>query len=452
MEASIDEPPSLLLFVAAILLDSSTLYFVYTGLILAFLLLFSALVSGSEVAFFSLKNDDLEACAKSKSARDHIIVKLLDAPKHLLATILILNNFINVGFVTAATFVIWRLVGPTAKEDWIIVGATTIVVTILLVFFGEIVPKVYATKMNLTFARKTARMLQFMSIIFKPLAWILMKMSNIIEKRFKRHNYSVSVDELNQALEMTTDENTPEDQKEILRGIVNFGTISVKQIMTSRVDMIALDCADNFHEVMDRINKSGFSRIPVYDESMDKIEGILYIKDLIPHLDQDDNFEWKSLIRPGYFVPETKKINALLKDFQAKHVHIAIVVDEYGGTSGLITLEDIIEEIVGEINDEFDESVSGYVQLDEQTFEFEGKTQLMDFCKIIGEDPALFEKVKGENDSLGGLLLEINSRLPNAGDTLSFDRFDFTVKAVDHKRIKKIIVTVGEKNKGEEDQ
>jgi gliding motility-associated protein GldE len=274
-----------------------------------------------------------------------------------------------------------------------------------------------------------------------------MNLSGIIERRFEKKGYSISVDELHQALEIATDENTSEEEKEILKGIVNFGTLTVKQIMRSRLDITAIDEECNFHELLDKINKSGYSRIPVFNETIDSISGVLYIKDLLPYIEEDEQFEWRKLLRPGIFVPETKKIDSLLKDFQEKRVHMAIVVDEYGGTSGLVTLEDIIEEIIGEINDEFDEDDFIYHKLDQQTFVFEGKTSLNDFCKAIDTDVSVFDNIKGESESLGGLILEINSTLPQAGEKIYFDNFVFTIVAVDQKRIKRVRVYIKEKTR-----
>ena len=264
----------------------------------------------------------------------------------------------------------------------------------------------------------------------------------MIESQVEKKGHNITVDELNQALEITTGDETTEEEKGILKGIVNFSTLTVKQVMKSRMDVTAFDIEMDFHELMDKINKSGFSRIPVYNETIDKIEGILYIKDLIAHIDKEDDFKWQILLRPGFFVPENKKVDALLKDFQEQRVHMAIVVDEYGGTSGLITMEDIIEEIVGEINDEFDDEDVAYNKLDNSTYIFEGKTSLNDFCKIVGVEPSTFDDVKGESESLGGLLLELNATLPRGGEKIKFDQFLFTIVAVDLRRIKRVRVLI----------
>lgn len=322
----------------------------------------------------------------------------------------------------------------------IVILVQTVGVTFAIVFFGEIVPKVYANQARTTFALSLAPVLSFFNSILKPISWFLMAFSNLVEKRVEQKGYSLSVDELNQALELTT-EDTPEDEKEILRGIVNFGTLSVKQVMRSRLDITAIDVEMDFHELMDKINKSGYSRIPVFEETIDNILGVLYIKDLLPFIERDENFAWKELIRKSFFIPETKKVDALLKDFQKMRVHMAIVVDEYGGTSGLVTLEDLIEEIIGEINDEFDDTDDIFFQeLDNDTFIFEGKVSLNDFCKKLDLDPQLFEEVKGESESLGGLLLELNSKLPKNGTKIKFEDFEFTVLSVDARKIKKVKV------------
>ena len=422
------------------------MFFLVSGIMFIVLLFLSALISGSEVAFFSLTAKDITECKERNQPSDQKLVALIHNPKLLLATILIMNNFVNVAIVTLATFVTWEITGSKSTEGTVI-AILSAVVTMVILFFGEVLPKVYATPNNLSFARLTSPLLKICESIFRPLSFILMSLSNIIENRFEKKGYDISVEELHHALELTTtNEETTEEEKDILKGIVNFGTLTVKQVMKSRMDITAFDTELDFHELMDKVNKSGFSRVPVYTETIDKIDGILYIKDLLPYIESDENFAWKELLRPGFFVPETKKIDVLLRDFQEKRVHMAIVVDEYGGTSGLITLEDIIEEIVGEINDEFDDDEIPYDQLDENTYVFEGKTTLNDFCKITEVPAVTFEDVKGESESLGGLLLELNTKLPSAGETITFNKFDFTVVAVDAKKIKKVKVRINEIN------
>jgi putative hemolysin len=416
-----------------------TSYYLINGLVLVFLLICSALVSGSEVAFFSLSNEDLEQIRDSNPVTGKKVNSLLSSPKRLLSTILILNNLINIGIVTLTTFVTWSIFGTNATGI-IIIMIQTVGVTFAIVFFGEIVPKVYANQAKIPFSTGMAPILGFFSSVLKPFSILLMVFGNVIEKRFRQRGFSLSVDELNQALELTT-EDTPDEEKDILKGIVNFGTLTVKQVMKSRLEITAIDSDMDFHELMDKINKSGYSRIPVYEETIDNILGILYIKDLLPFIERDEHFEWKSLIRNSFFVPENKKVDSLLKDFQKMRVHMAIVVDEYGGTSGLVTLEDLIEEIIGEINDEFDDTEDIFFQeIDSDTFVFEGKVSLNDFCKKLELESQAFEEVKGESESLGGLLLELNSKLPKNGTKIHFENFEFTVLAVDARKIKKVKV------------
>lgn len=434
METGLDEPPSLLI---AEFLNS----YLLGGIILILLLIFSALVSGSEIAFFSLTSDDIAKLRKSNQPSERKMVKLLKTPRVLLATILILNNFINIAFITLSTFLSWSIFG-TRNLEGVIVASLTLIVTFMIVFFGELVPKVYANQNNVQFAKFTAPILIIFEAIFRPFSWMLINLSGVIEKRFKNNGYEISVDELHQALELASHETDSVEEKEILKGIVNFGTLTVKQVMRTRVDITAFDMDFDFHELLDKVNKSGFSRIPVFDDTIDNIKGILYIKDLLPFIGEDEYFKWQKYIRAGYFVPENKKIDLLLKDFQAKRVHMAIVVDEYGGTSGLITLEDIIEEIVGEISDEFDENQPEYKKLSENSYVFEGRTSLNDFCKITGQETKVFDEIKGESESLGGLILEINNKLPHIGDTIKINNFIFTAEAVDHKRIKKVRVLI----------
>lgn len=441
--SSLDEPPSSTLL--ADLLSGTPDYFLIASFIaIALLLLSSALISASEVAFFSLSADDLDRCRESEDKKDKNIVELLRNPQLLLATILIMNNFVNVAIVTLSTFMMWELASSRNPTE-IIVGLVTFSVTFAITFFGEIIPKVYATQRNLFYSRLMGGVWHVLEKVCSPVSWMLLKMGNVVEKRFKKKGYSTTVEELNQALDLTTEnDETTAEEKDILKGIVNFGTLTVKQIMKSRMDISAVDFDISFNQLMEQVNSSGFSRVPVYKESLDKIEGVLYIKDLLPFLDEDENFKWQKLIRPGFFVPETKKLDSLLKDFQNKRVHMAVVVDEYGGTSGLITLEDLIEEIIGDINDEFDEENVAFVKIDDNTFVFEGKTSLHDFCKAIDVDSSTFDAVKGESESLGGLILELNSAMPKVADQIVHDRFVFTVVSVDKKRIKRVRVLINQ--------
>ena len=439
MDLPTDEPePSLTILLQ--LAELGTPYLIINAVAFVLLVLGSSLVSGSEVAFFSLTNDQLESL-EEESKVDQALFSLLKRKRQLLATILILNNLINIAIVTLSTFFTWSLVGTKTPEGKVVVILSA-VVTFIILFFGEVVPKNYATQHNLQFARLTGRLLFISEKIFRPLSSLLILLTNVIEKNVQKKGHNITVDELNQALEITTGEDTTEEEKGILKGIVNFSTLTVKQVMKSRMDLTALDIEMDFHELMDKINKSGFSRIPVFNETIDKIEGILYIKDLIGQIDQDETFKWQELLRPGFFVPENKKVDSLLKDFQENRVHMAIVVDEYGGTSGLITMEDIIEEIVGEINDEYDDEEIAFNKLDNSTYVFEGKTSLNDFCKVIDIEPSEFDEVKGESESLGGLLLELSNKLPRAGEKIEYKQFLFTIVAVDLRRIKRVRVLI----------
>lgn len=424
------------------LLGSDVLFYVVNAFILMLLLTLSALVSGSEVGLFSLNEEEVELCKESENNSEKIIVRLLEHKKLLLATILIFNNLLNVGIVTLSTYITWQIFG-TKDITGITLLILTIVVTLLLLFFGELLPKVYANRQNLAFARLSAPLLKYAMRFFNPLAYMLVSMTNIVEKRVQKKGYTLSRDELSEAIQITTENGeATEKDKEILKGIVNFNNISVKQIMTSRHNIMAIDVATPFEELLQKIRESGYSRIPVYQETIDRIEGILYVKDLLEYVEERKNFRWKTLLRNSYFVPPNKKIDKLLRDFQEKHVHMAVVADEYGGTAGIVTMEDIIEEIVGDINDEFDELEEGnlYTQLENNSYLFQSKISLNDFCKVLDIDNGFFDKVKGESESLGGLMLEIFSRLPKVGEVTKHEQFVFTIYQVDSKKIKIIKV------------
>lgn len=412
------------------------------------LLCLSALVSGSEVAFFSLSPQQVEDCNASKKASESRVAKLIAEPKLLLATILILNNLVNVGLVTTCTYMTWLVWGKESSfaEWFLLIGVTAI-----LVFFGEIVPKVFANQRNLSFAKITSGFLYVSTSVLRPFSWILTRFGDVLERRIERNNkgkrnrFKVSVKELGDAVDMTMGHDTSSEEKKLFKSIVNFGTKTVKQIMRSRIDITAFDIEMDFHVLMDRINKCGYSRIPIYSDTIDNIEGILYVKDLLAHIDKDEHFLWQELIRRDtFFVPETKKIDDLFRDFQSKRVHIAIVADEYGGTSGLISMEDIIEEIVGEINDEFDNDELNYRKLDDSVYVFDAKTSLNDLSKVLNVEPSFFDQVKGESESLGGLMLELFGKLPHAGERISFRKFVFIITSVNQKRIKSVRVRIGE--------
>ena len=410
------------------------------GLLISLLVL-SAIISGSEVAFFSLSPSEIKSFSKDNNKRLRVAVNLLNSPERLLANILVVNNLINVAIITLSAYFTWSAFGKSAYVFFIL----TVIVTSVIIFFGEIIPKVYASKNRKLFIKTSSIILVPSNVLFKPLVLMLIKISEIF-KTNKRELLESSKEELNRAMSLTIDKNTSKQEKNILEGIINFGSIKVKEIMKSRVDIMAIEANDSFKKVSELINKSGYSRIPVYKETIDNIEGVLYVKDMIPYLN-DVNFDWTKKIRPAFFVPENKNIDVLFKDFQEKRVHLSLVIDEYGGVSGLITLEDIIEEIVGDIKDEFDfEDDFYYKKIDNSTFLFDGKTSLNDLCKVMNIHKDFFNISKGESESLGGLILELNSKIPSVGDKIKYDKFIFTIMSVDKKRIKR--VRVFKKKKG----
>ena len=408
--------------------------------VLVALLFLSAVLAGSEVAFFSLNADQRISLRESEVSSEKTVSQLLDKPQQLLATLLIAINFVNIIFITLANYLTSMVLGQQSMETLLVTLFLLFGVTFIITFFGELIPKVWAQQNNLNFARYSAPLISFLNFVFLPLSKALLGISGLIEKRVKKKSYTLTSQELNQALEITTDENTSDREKDILRGILNFGNISVKSVMQARREIVAFDTSMNFHELMDLINKNGYSRVPVFNETIDKIEGILYIKDLLKHIDQDENFDWIPLLHSPFFVPENKKIDDLLYDFQEKRVHMAIIVNEYGETEGLVTMEDIIEEIVGEINDEFDEVEADYKKIADNIYVFEAKTSLNDFCRVFEIEAAYFEKAKGESETLAGLIIELFGRIPSAGEEIEFENFTFKVQSVDTRRIKKVRV------------
>ena len=416
---------------------------IISGVLACVLLLFSALASGSEIAFFSLSPNNLNELDEDKSDTDRKILKLRENSERTLATILIANNLINVTIIMLLNYFIAHVV-DFGNAVWLEFIVITVILTFLLLLFGEIMPKVYAGQHTLAFCRYTADGILFLSKVFHPLSEILIKTGLLAEKVVQKENHVLSVDDLEQALELTDKEELKEE-KNMLEGIVRFGDETAKEVMTSRQDVVDLDFRLPFPEVLKCIIENNYSRIPVYQDTIDNIRGILYIKDLLPHLSKPATFRWQSLIRPPYFVPETKKIDDLLRDFQENKVHIAIVVDEFGGTSGIITLEDILEEIVGEINDEYDEEEKNYTRINANTYIFEGKTLLSDLYKILNLDDETFEEVEGDADSLAGLLLEIKGDFPELHERIDYKNFTFEVTELDGHRISKIKVVIHEK-------
>lgn len=420
-------------------------------LVLVVMIIASALISGSETAFFSLSPSSLEFLKQSGHKTEKMVLQLREKPKELLATILISNNFINVGIVILSTY-ITTLLFNLADFPVLSVILQVVVITSVILVFGEIIPKILANKEPVMMSNLMVKPLRFLMSVFKPLSFLLVKSTSIIDKKMGAKGHGISVSEFSEAIEITVDDSDREDEKMILRGIASFVEKEASEIMESRVNVTALDSELSFSEVMDVVQKSGFSRIPVYKETVDNILGILYIKDLLPYIELDNKSDWLKLIRPAIFVPENKKINDLLQEFREKKIHLAIVVDEYGGTSGIVTLEDVIEEIVGEISDEFDKEYqqTKFRKISLNTYLFEAKTPLNDLCKILDIDDAYFDKVRGESDSLGGLILELEGNIPVKGTVVEFERFEFTVTDVTLRKIKEIEVKINEEKKEDE--
>ena len=413
---------------------------VIAAVLAALLLLASAFASGSEIAFFSLSPTDLSALDPERNGRDNNIQQLREDSERTLATILITNNFVNVMIIMVCNYMFGNLIdfGSAVVLQFLCI---TVLLTFLLLLFGEIMPKVYSRQNPLKFCRLVVPGILFCRKLFWPIETILIKSGIVAEKFIKKENHVLSVDDLEQALELT-DKDDIKDEQTMLKGIIRFGDETAKEIMTSRQDIVDIDIRSSFSEVIKSIIENNYSRIPVYQDNTDNIRGVLYIKDLLPHLGKSDSFRWQSLIRPPYFVPETKKIDDLLRDFQENKVHIAIVVDEFGGTSGLVTLEDILEEIVGEINDEYDEDEATYTKQSYNTYIFEGKTLLSDFCRILNIDDDTFDEVEGDADTLAGLLLEIKGDFPSVHERITYKNFDFEIYAVEERRISRVKVVV----------
>ncbi len=405
------------------------------------LICISAFASGSEIAFFSLSPADVSELEEEKDASDKKIKMLRDDSERTLATILITNNFVNVMIVMLTSRIFVGIVHFGPKAYWLQFLVMTVFLTFLLLLFGEIMPKVYCRQQPLRFCRRVVGCILFARRLFWPIETILLKSGLLAEKLVKKENHMLSVDDLEQALELT-DKNDIKNEQSMLKGIIRFGDETAKEVMTSRQNIVDLDIRSNYSDVLKCIVDNNYSRIPIYQDSTDNIRGILYIKDLLPHLSKPSTFRWQSLIRPPYFVPETKKIDDLLREFQENKVHIAIVVDEFGGTSGIVTLEDIMEEIVGEINDEYDEEEKFYSKLNYNTYIFEGKTLLTDFCRILNIDDEELEEVEGDADTLAGLLLEIKGDFPSIREKIDYKNYTFEVMNVEERRISKIKVTV----------
>lgn len=411
-------------------------------LLMLLLLIITGFISASEVAFFALNPHDINELNKKTFTSDGILLSLKEQPERLLATVLIANNTINVAVVILSTLLVNHLF-DFSSAPWVGFLVQTVVITFLLLLIGEIGPKIYARQNALRFSRSSASMLRFLAKALKPFALLLVKSSGLVDKRLARHNtQNLSIDELSQALELTT--KNDDDDKHILEGIIKFGSKSVEEIMTARLDIAAIDIKSAFSEVKQHVIESGYSRIPVFEGNIDNIKGILYSKDLLPHLDKSDSFKWQVLLRQPYFVPEQKKIDDLLREFQANKNHLAVVVDEYGGTSGIVTLEDILEEVVGEIDDEYDDTELPYTIINERTIDFDAKISLTDFFKVVKVEETDFDNIIGEVDSLAGLILELTGELPHKNDHIVFGRYTFDILEVDERRIIKVRLTLSD--------
>lgn len=415
-----------------------SLVFGFVGII--FLLFCSAIVSGAEVALFSLSQKDLEDSIQENNTKGRIIVRLLEKPKKLLATLLVANNFINIAVVILFSF-IGRELFAAIQSPVLKFITEVILVTFLLLLFGEVLPKVYASRNNIKFAQLIAYPVSGLDKILSPVSIPMRSVTLFLQNKLGKQKSNFSIDQLSQALELTaTDETSTEEQK-ILEGIVSFGNTDTKQVMSPRIDIFALEITEPFAAIYSKIIEKGFSRIPVYRDNIDQIEGVLFVKDLLPYIN-DVEFDWTILLREPFFVPENKKLDNLLKDFQNLKSHLAIVVDEYGGTSGLVSLEDVIEEIVGEISDEYDDAPVNFTQIDDKNYIFEGKINLKDFYRIIDVDEDLFEEKKGEAETIAGFILEILGNFPKKGQKIVFENCTFVIESVDQKRVKQIKVTI----------
>ncbi len=441
-----DPLPNLLSIVLDALYKGFSLEIGFSLLALLVLIVGSALISGSETAFFSMTPGDLDTLRKGESKAGKLVLRLRNIPKKLLATILITNNFINVGIVILSTYIMAQMFNLDSSPVLAFIIQVVVVTSIILIF-GEIVPKILANKQPVKVAIMMAPALKVLIGFFKPLSSILVSSTSVIDKKLVKKNHNITMSDLSEAIDIAVHEEGDVEDKSILKGIVTFGEKEASEIMRSRVDVTAIDYDISFDEVVEVILESGFSRIPVYQENFDHVKGLLYIKDLLPYLNRKTAVKWQKFIRPAFFVPENKKINDLLQEFRNKKIHLAIVVDEYGGTSGIITLEDIIEEIVGEIHDEYDKEDApfSYEKISDNEYLFDAKTPLNDLCKILEIEDETFDDIKGESDSLGGLILEMEGKIPSKGSRITYKQFNFEVVDVDERKLNKIKVVIDQK-------
>ena len=411
------------------------------GFVGIFVLLFlSAIVSGAEIALFSLSQKDIDDTLQESHTKGKIISNLLDKPKKLLATLLVANNFFNIGVVILFSFIGQNIFADISSPALKFI-LEIIVVTFFILLFGEVLPKVYASRNNIKFAKQIAYPIAVLDKLLSPISLPMRSVTLYLHNKLGKQKNSFSINQLSQALELTDSEGTSSEEQKILEGIVSFGNTDTKQVMSPRIDIFALEVSESFSAICPKIIEKGFSRIPVYRDNIDQIEGVLFVKDLLPHIDKEE-FDWTSLVREAFFVPENKKLDNLLKDFQSLKSHLAIVVDEYGGTSGLVSLEDVIEEIVGDISDEFDDENLNFSQIDEKNFLFEGKINMKDFYRIVDVNEDIFESHKGEAETLAGFILEILGNFPKKDQKVAFENCVFTIETVDKKRVKQIKVTI----------
>jgi gliding motility-associated protein GldE len=447
------EPPEQQMYILAALFETSG--FIWSLVLILFLLLCSAMISASEIAFFSLTPQDLDTLKKDKNPRALAVLEWKDKPKELLSIILIVNNFVNVGIVILGTFINQQILDSiyTAEQlkelELVVFLFQVVLITLVLLLFGEMIPKLYANRNPLAIAQRMATPLRIMSKTppFSLLSKVLMKSTEIINKKTKKIDMRLSSTDLEQAVALTKELSDSEEEHKMLEGIVKFGNTEVCQIMNSRVDTVAIDVKLNFKEVYDVIVESGFSRFPVHQDSFDNIVGILYVKDLLEHINKPEDFNWQNLLRPAFFVPENKKIDDLLKNFQEKKMHMAVVVDEYGGANGIVTLEDVLEEIVGDITDEFDDDEVVHTKVNDYTFVFEGKTPLLDLYKVMDLDAEEYEDLKGDAESVAGFIIEQSGRIMRKNERLTVNDLTFIVEAADKKRVKLVrVIKNGGKN------
>ena len=435
------EPFSLIIWLSIFLAGQASFYILPIVLFILVLLVFSAIISGSEVAFFSISPSQLEQLKESEDDKDAQVLDLLERPRLLLATILISNNFVNISIIILFNFLM-NLLLPDL-DDTLIAIVNALALTPVLVFFGEVSPKVFANQNNLFLANLTASVFKILRFITYPLGFLLVKSGLFIERRFESNNHEIDLDEIEKAIDLSTNDGSTQEDVNILKGIVHFGNTTVKQIMVPRVDIVAVRLTYSFKDIMDKVRESGYSRMPVIEESMDKIEGVLYLKDLIEHIDKGDDFKWQELIREPFFVPEAKKIDDLLREIQENRKHQAIVVDEYGGTKGLVTLEDILEEVLGEIRDEFDEDLEmEFKKINKNSYLLDAKISLIDLVECLKVDEDEFEEFTDENGTLAGLILQISGELPKVGEIFTYKNYVFSVLSMDKNRINKVKLVI----------